>query len=108
MSSTDNQKTEKNTFDKASDFVKSQKEDAMKNLEDVKGQAGNKVEEAKKAAQEGWENFTKSEAEKKEAGEKTIGDNIGGFIDTAKDATGKAINDAKAKVDEALSGDKKD
>ena len=107
MSPNDNKNNEQNVFDQAGDFVQNQAEEAQKKFEEAKGQADTKAEEAQKAAKEGWDNLNKSESEKKEAGEKTIGENIGSFIDSAKDTTGKVVQDAKAKLDETFQGDKK-
>mmetsp|Transcript_1254 Transcript_1254/g.2738 ORF Transcript_1254/g.2738 Transcript_1254/m.2738 type:complete len:111 (+) Transcript_1254:77-409(+) len=96
-----------NTFDQAGEAIQSNLEKAGDKLDEFKDQAASKAEEVKGQAQEGFKDLQKSEADKKAEGEATLGENIGGFLDNAKDATGKFMTDAKAKIDDAFAGDDK-
>lgn len=113
-----NNNNEQNIFDQAAtkveemkgqagEFLQGKKDETAAKAQEVKDQAQLKMDETKKAAQEHLDTLEKSEADKKEAGEQTLGQGIGNFFDSAKDTTGKVINDAKTKIEEALSDNKK-
>ena len=98
---------DQNIFDQAKDFMQGKKDEATQKADEMKGQLDNKMSEAQGAAKEQWDNLNKSEADKKASGEKTMGESIGEMLDQAKDATGKAINDDKEKINEMQSDNKK-
>lgn len=94
---------EPNVFDQAKEMFQQKKDQATTTAERLQSQFQEKAAETQQAAKEQWDKFNQSEAEKKAAGETTVGESIGSFIDQAKDNTGKVIHDAKTKMEETFS-----